>query len=130
VDLALQAAVGPVQSDLARTTGLTFSVRGEQWSDDPEMVTAFPLGRLGEQVGIRLTASDSEAKQEADIADQVQEWAIEELWGDGLSAVWPQCPEHPDTHPLAPVVQDGVAVWSCPVSHAVVAEIGSLEPEH
>ncbi|MCU1633586.1 MAG: hypothetical protein JWM61_2238 [Micrococcaceae bacterium] len=38
----------------------------------------------------------------ADLADQIQEWVIEELWRSGSS--WPQCPRHPTTHPAQPVV--------------------------
>ena len=59
-----------------------------------------------------------------DLVDQVQEWAGEALWIAGASAVWPQCPGHPNAHPLKVTVicrtatdRNGdapVAVWQCP----------------
>ncbi|RKN43836.1 hypothetical protein [Streptomyces hoynatensis] len=62
----------------------------------------------------------------AGIAEQVQEWAVEALWQEGLPAVWPECPAHPRTHPLAATVAGGTAVWSCPRSGRVVAPVGEL----
>jgi len=63
----------------------------------------------------------------ADLADQIQEWAVEALWTEGVAAVWPHCPEHPNSHPLRATVVDEVAVWACPRSGAVVARIGELK---
>jgi hypothetical protein len=61
------------------------------------------------------------------LADEVQEWAVEALFAVGLPPVWPECPDHPDSHPLDPRRRGGVAVWQCPRSGVVVAQIGSLE---
>ncbi|EKX61368.1 hypothetical protein Sipo8835_36755 [Streptomyces ipomoeae] len=62
----------------------------------------------------------------AEVADQVQGWAVEALWAAGASAVWPGCPEHPDTHPLGVEVVEGAAVWVCPRTGAVVCRVGEL----
>ncbi|UUU32531.1 hypothetical protein JIX56_22970 [Streptomyces sp. CA-210063] len=62
----------------------------------------------------------------AEVAGQVQGWAVEALWAAGVSAVWPQCPEHPDTHPLRATVEKGAAVWVCPRSGAVACRVGEL----
>ncbi|UUU23536.1 hypothetical protein [Streptomyces sp. DSM 40750] len=62
----------------------------------------------------------------AEVADQVQGWAVEALWAAGVSAVWPGCPEHPDTHPLTATVEKGAAVWVCPWSGAVACGVGEL----
>ncbi|MFG2346137.1 hypothetical protein [Streptomyces phaeochromogenes] len=68
----------------------------------------------------------------AHVADQVQEWAVEALWGQGEPAVWPVCPTHPDTHPLAATVEAGeegdgdYAVWVCPSTGGTAARIGEL----
>ncbi|WP_419666815.1 hypothetical protein [Streptomyces sp. 2-1] len=68
----------------------------------------------------------------AHVADQVQEWAVEALWGQGEPAVWPQCPSHPDKHPLAATVEAGeegdgdYAVWVCPSTGDTAALIGEL----
>jgi hypothetical protein len=85
----------------------------------------------GSGQGILLLADAPRPEQLANLADQVQEWAVEALWSIGRSAVWPQCPEHPDSHPLKPLVADeytaeAAAVWQCPKSGRVVAPIGEL----
>lgn len=61
------------------------------------------------------------------LADQVQDWAVEALWSEGASAVWPQCPTHPDTHPLTATVRTDTAVWVCPKRGTAVARIGELQ---
>jgi hypothetical protein len=66
------------------------------------------------------------AEQVVHLADQVQEWAVEALWRAGDSAVWPQCPLHPGTHPLASRLIGGRAAWTCPRTGTVVASIGGL----
>lgn len=73
------------------------------------------------------------AERLAHLAEQVQEWAVEALWSEGASAAWPQCPDHPDTHPLEAAVVDGTAMWVCPkggaarTARAAFARIGALE---
>ncbi|GAA4089990.1 hypothetical protein GCM10022233_86650 [Streptomyces shaanxiensis] len=67
------------------------------------------------------------AERLASLAEQVQEWAVEALWSEGASAVWPHCPDHPDTHPLEAGVVEGTAVWACPKSGSVFARVGGLE---
>ena len=62
------------------------------------------------------------------VADQVQDWAVEALWGQGESAVWPHCPAHPGSHPLAATLEGGAAVWSCPASGVPAGRIGGLPP--
>ncbi|MET8448280.1 hypothetical protein [Streptomyces sp. NPDC005209] len=61
------------------------------------------------------------------LADQVQDWAVETLWSEGASAVWPQCPTHPDTHPLTATLRTDAAVWVCPKRGTSVARIGELK---
>lgn len=61
------------------------------------------------------------------LADQVQDWAVEALWSEGAAAVWPHCPEHPNSHPLKATVVAEAAVWACPKSGTLVAKIGELE---
>ncbi|SDM75135.1 hypothetical protein SAMN04487981_102467 [Streptomyces sp. cf386] len=52
---------------------------------------------------------------------------MEALWSEGVAAVWPHCPDHPDTHPLQARVVDGTAVGACPKGGAVFARVGGLE---
>jgi hypothetical protein len=49
------------------------------------------------------------------LANQLQEWMIEEIWG-----AWPECPDH--SHPLEP---QG-SVWVCPTTERVLASVGDL----
>ena len=61
-----------------------------------------------------------------ELADKVQEAAIEAVWGITGSSNWPACPEHPDGAPLSPGRHRGAAFWWCPRDRRAVAEIGSL----
>ena len=60
---------------------------------------------------IYLSDADEGASAVAELADQVQEAAVEARWGEGVSAAWPACPEHLDSHPLTAALEDDVAVW-------------------
>lgn len=88
----------------------------------------------GSGCGISLLPGAPFAEQLARVADQVQEWAVEVLWTAGESAVWPCCPEHPDSHPLHAQVQrwlegarhEDAAVWVCPKSGHVACAIGEF----
>jgi len=64
----------------------------------------------------------------AEVADQVQEWAVESLWMEGEPAVWPHCPKHPNSHPLAATVIERTAVWVCPKGGPPIHTIGELPP--
>ncbi len=77
--------------------------------------------------GVSILLEDSLQQRIASVADQVQEWAVEQLWYAGRPATWPECPQHPDGHPLEASVMDEVAVWRCPRSKARIATVGSLE---
>ncbi len=80
----------------------------------------------GTGMGISTMLGQPRAQQVAELADQVQEWAVEALCAATMPAVWPECPAHPNAHPLAPVVLHGQAVWSCPRDGVTVALIGEL----
>lgn len=88
----------------------------------------------GSSCAISLLSDTPFTEQLARVADQVQEWAVEVLWAAGEPAVWPHCPDHPDSHPLHARVQqwtDGAqheeaAVWTCPKSGRTICAIGDL----
>ncbi|MFC3573567.1 hypothetical protein ACFOZ0_09845 [Streptomyces yaanensis] len=106
-DLAAQCPVQPVVRD-AEDGGITlYAPDASGWG-----VYVWPDSRPGARL--------------AEIADRVQDWAVEALWAEGASAVWPPCPAHPDTHPLTATVVEGKAVWACPRSGVAVAFIGEL----
>ncbi len=112
--------MAPVLADLRATGGPLPVVVDEEWIDDPDYASAM-LGGTG--ISVRLAAAGCD--RIVSVADQVQEWAIEELWIRSATN-WPRCPRHPDAHPLAAVNRDGIARWACPTDGTAFTPIGSL----
>ena len=126
MDPALSEALAPVLHDLGTFGAPVPDVRDNQWSDFPGQVTAMLHDVDGTAQGVFAMAAESLAERMASVADQVQEWAVEALWRAGRPASWPECPEHPNSHPLEPVVQQDRAVWVCPKTRHLVGDIGRL----
>jgi|1185.fasta_scaffold110110_2 hypothetical protein len=80
----------------------------------------------GTSVGVVVNTGQSFQERLLVAADVIQDWLVEILADQGRSAVWPVCPEHPDTHPLTAAAAGRSAIWKCPRSGSVAAEIGSL----
>jgi hypothetical protein len=125
VHVELARALVRVLHDLSTSGGPVPEVVDEEWSDSPGDASARLRSPDGSGYGVRVGRGDPDAEQLASVADQVQEWAVEELWHDRPTN-WPRCPEHPDTHPLQATVVDGAAWWACPHTGDRVARIGSL----
>jgi len=66
-----------------------------------------------------LNGDQPPAEMVADIASQLQDDVIDEVWG-----AWPACPGH--VHPMALDTVEGVAVWVCPSDATVVVQVGQL----
>lgn len=126
----LRANLEPVLRDM-RSSGAIVPDILEEAHDDfgPDCVCAWiqTPGGVGSQ-GIRVQVSLPAPERLADVADQLQEWEVEELAAAGRPATWPECPQHPDTHPLAPQARGDQAVWCCPASGQVISVIGALKP--
>ncbi|MEU5684301.1 hypothetical protein [Streptomyces venezuelae] len=120
----LATLLEPVLRDVKATCAVRVRVREEWDAAVGELVMLYGPDGSGAGLVPRFGASDAE--QVADFADQAQDWAVEALCAELKPAVWPECPEHPDAHPLAAGVVRGVAVWSCPMSRRVVARVGEL----
>jgi hypothetical protein len=125
----LQAVLGPVLRDVRATGGIMPDIREEAHEDlDGGVVSAWLAnGASAGGRGIRVLTGLSPAEQLAGMAAQVQEWELEELAAAGRSATWPQCPVHPNSHPLSPEAQGGEAVWVCPRIGRRIARIGELD---
>jgi hypothetical protein len=98
---------------------------GIDWSDswqDWQPSESVGLGGTGVWLNLTLT----EAEGVAVVADQVQDWAVEELWRRRKPSNWPVCPAHPATHPMKAVVLVGEAVWVCPAGGEGKTQIGEL----
>jgi hypothetical protein len=124
VDIALPDALAPVLRDLASSGAPVPQVRDEQWPDFPGQVTAMLHDTDGTAQGVHAMATEPLPQRVAAVAGQIQEWVIEALWRDGQPATWPQCPEHPNSHPLTAAVQEDSGAWICPGTGHRVDDIG------
>ena len=126
---AIRGAAGPVLRDIAASGAIGLDLREEARADRGDgIVCAWASAADGiTGVDIWVALESSVAERVAELAEQLQEWEVEELPAVGRSASWPECPEHPNSHPLEPVVagEDG-AVWRCPRSGDVICAIGAL----
>lgn len=118
-----ERALEPVLRDLRATAGPLPSSIGPLYEHSGFSLIRNFDGDHGSR-GIRMPTRTTLPEQIAFVADEVQEWAIEENWGKNSN--WPKCPKHPTTHPLEAVVLGGYAVWRCPEARESVARIGSL----
>jgi hypothetical protein len=128
MDAVLTSALRPVLRDLATlANGLAPQIIDEQWPGQLGQLTA-RLGdpASGRSMGISVMTSESPSERVASLADQVQEWVIETLWLTGLPATWPECPLHPNSHPLRATADGDQAMWTCPKLNVPIAPIGSL----
>lgn len=126
METVLRQALEPILRDLRRSGLHGPRIEDRDWTADTETTSAklWSLDGSGSGVSVLLSATPSE--RIADIADQVQQWAIEDqLWRAGATN-WPRCPAHPNTHPLKAAAVDDAAVWVCPQGHDVVAQIGEV----
>jgi hypothetical protein len=123
---ALAAALAPVLRDLHSTGVPEPRIEERDWTDDPKMLSAMLWSPDGGGTGIFVSRYDSAHTQIAAMADQVQEWAIEELQWAGRTN-WPPCPSHPTTHPMGAATHGGKAVWCCPIDGEVICDVGSLQ---
>ena len=79
----------------------------------------------GSGTGLRVSRAAPEFERIAMVADQVQDWAIEVLWGKAPTN-WPPCPRHPRSHPMTVSTRDAAAVWICPADEVVIVPVGEL----
>jgi hypothetical protein len=121
----LVSALAPVLRDLAATASIELDVSAGDWGyeDGPSAMVSGPSGG---STGVAFMDGLTPAERIASVADQVQEIVIEELWHARRSATWPQCPLHPDSHPLEAIVIASRAVWRCPKSTEIIEELGAL----
>jgi hypothetical protein len=127
VDDGLPAPLRIVLRDLLAHCAVSPTIREvADGSHDEDEAVLMLYAPDGTGHGVTVRRGDDLPRDVADLAEQVQGWAVEALWGEGLPAVWPQCPTHPDTHPLTADVDRGSAVWRCPRSGTVIAPVGRL----
>ncbi len=98
----LQAAAAPVLRDMAASGVIVLDIQEQAHADrGAEAVCAWVRGLDGLRgMSISIRLAGLAAERVAELADQLQEFEIDELWLAGRSASWPECPEHPNSHPL------------------------------
>ncbi|MDR6989607.1 hypothetical protein J2Y66_004124 [Paenarthrobacter nitroguajacolicus] len=95
------------------------------WCGDPQVLSAMIYSvRDSSGQGVSVRRDISQAAQLVSVADQVQEWVIEE--NSLTNSNWPQCPWHPSNHPLTARLVDNEGVWACPALSTPAAVIGEL----
>jgi hypothetical protein len=125
VDDVLQQAMEPVLRDLQNAGIATPRIEDHDWTGDPDVPSVMLWSPDGTGSGVSVDRYHPLFERIASVADQVQEWAIEELWGHA-STNWPPCPQHPTSHPMKATTRDGAAVWVCPADEALMSKIGEL----
>jgi hypothetical protein len=84
-------------------------------------------GRTG--AGIWVLLDSSPAEQVAQLAEQFQNWAADQLHDAGRPPEWPECPQHPSPpHRLDPQVRAGRAVWVCWQTDHAIWPVGDVDP--
>ena len=75
----------------------------------------------GMAIGIRMIDGREPWESVLGVTEQIQEAAFELVWSP-----WPECPDHPNGHPLEAGVREGTVVWTCARGGRVVAAVGEL----
>jgi hypothetical protein len=122
----LRQTLAPVLHDLAATGQTLPGIREEAHHDRGEdTVCAWIQKSGGRGQGIEVWLPYGGPDRVSSLAEQLQSWKNDELIDAGLRP-WPPCPDHEDCFALWPQTRDDVAVWCCPRSSRVIAEIGRL----
>jgi hypothetical protein len=126
VTRAIDRALGLILDDLAAGGVPLPRVEPSTWQtwEPSESLVLFAADDSGMGVWLDPDLPDDQAL--AHLADQVQDWAVEELARVARPTNWPVCEAHPANHPRRAVVEDGRAVWACPVGVAGSLPIGEL----
>jgi hypothetical protein len=116
----VEAAAAPVLADLERAR--PGCVRLEQFAEDDGPEALLRDTQDGSGTGIYLGDSHKQAWEAVlHMTAEMQDVAFEVFWRP-----WPECPQHPNSHPLEPDESQGLVVWTCPASGDVVAPVGEL----
>jgi hypothetical protein len=122
----LREAVGPLLRDMDATGQPLPDIRAEAHADrGAEVVCAWIRGPGGTGRSISVLPPGQRGDQLCDLAEQLQDWA-RSVQEDPARVPWPNCPAHPDDHRLEPESTGETAMWWCPLTTRVVAEIGAL----
>lgn len=124
----LLESMAPVVRDIEACDALLPVIQDEAYEDvDDDFVSVTLWGADGTGMGIFIPAEGMTAAERVTrLAEQFQEWEIEELAAAGRPATWPECRHHPNSHPLEPVLNESTAAWRCPRTGQMICAIGAL----
>lgn len=100
-------------------------VINDDWADEPSWQSVMVWSDDGSGTGMYVDLDESAEERIASVSDRWHDWAVEQLW-EHRSTNWPECPRHPQNHPLVVHLADQRASWVCPHDHQVVARVGHL----
>ena len=125
----LERALQPVLADLRATGASVPRIEDSDWTGDADRVGAMMWSGDGSGQGVAVSRHRPLAEQVVDVADQVQEWAVEELWGSAPTN-WPRCPRHTTTHPMQARLVADAAWWVCPHDGSASVSSGVCADPH
>jgi hypothetical protein len=125
VDELMRQALVPVLHDLEGAAVAAPRIEAADRTGDPDWPSVMLWSPTGNGMGVQVSRLAPMSERIASVADQVQEFVIEELWGQAPTS-WPPCPRHPTAHPMRALAQDDTAVWVCPVDDSLMSVIGRL----
>jgi hypothetical protein len=126
VNREIDAAIDLISKDLMAGGVPLPRVEPKAWQNLEPSQSVMLFAADGSGMGVWLDLSQPHAERLAHLADQVQEWAVEELARLRRPTNWPVCPAHPVNHPLKANVESGQAVWACPHRNAASSPVGGL----
>ena len=83
-----------------------------------------PDGERGSGISILMLVPP--ASRVSLLAEQIQNWALDQLHDAGRTQAWPVCPDHPAGGEALAQVIEGSAVWFCWEGGHVMSAIGDL----
>jgi hypothetical protein len=123
----LRDAVAPLLRDMEATGQARPDIRPEApGGPGPGVVCGWIQGPGGSGRSISVLPDVQRGDQLCDLAEQLQDWA-RSVQPDPQRHGWPDCPAHPGAHRLDPEATGETAMWSCPQTMRVIAEIGALD---
>lgn len=125
MDELMRQALVPVLRDLEAAVVAAPRIEVNDWTGDADWPSVTLWSPTGSGMGVQVPRQARLSERIASVADQVQEFVIEELWRQAATN-WPPCPRHPTSHPMKAMAQDDAAVWACPVDDSFMALIGTL----
>jgi hypothetical protein len=114
----------PILADFRASGSPPPRIEPSDWQTWQPSESAFLRADDGSGMGVWINLDAPPAQQFAELADQFQDWAVENLPRVHQPTNWPRCPAHPETHPMQAQLRGDEATWVCPAGADIVFRIG------